>query len=310
MSAAKITPGYRIEYFVLFWLNRLLFRLSHLSRRRIATALGYVLYFIFPYRKKVVTANLTRVFPDESKNQRKRLARKSYVHLARVYLDIFATYQVSDERFRQLIHRVDHAGLNRALRQNKGVVILLFHFGNWELIADWLARNHYTIAAVAARLANPLADRLITEVRTKNGLSILPKGRRHTVKTYRFIKKSQLLYMISDQNAGKRGAWVRFFNQWTSSFRGPMLFALRKKCPVVLATCLMNERGKYDIRFKNFSMETPAEMSEEEKIVYLIQAYTSYFEDLIRQYPEQYYWIHRRWKTKVPESLQKEQDRV
>jgi KDO2-lipid IV(A) lauroyltransferase len=310
MSAAKITPGYRIEYFVLFWLNRLLFRLSHLSRRRIATILGYVFYFIFPYRKKIVMANLARAFPDESQAWRRRLARRTYIHFARVYFDIFATYQISDERFRQLIHRIDKVDLDQAVRQNKGVVILLFHFGNWELIADWLARNHYSVAAIAARLANPLADRLITETRTKNGVQVLPKGRRHTVKTYRFIRNDHLLYMIADQNAGKRGAWVRFFNQWTSSFRGPMLFALRKKCPVLLATCLMNERGKYDIRFNNFPMETPAGMSEEEKIEYLIQAYTRYFENLIRKNPDQYYWIHRRWKTKVPESLKKENRQI
>ena len=306
MSIIKIPPEYCIEYCVLFWLNRLLPRLSHLNRRRIATILGYFLYYVIPYRKKIVMANLTRAFPDESTIWRRQLARRSYIHFTRVYFDIFTNYQMSEQRFRQMIYRAYCVDLDEAIRREKGVVVLLFHFGNWELIADWLARNHYTVAAIAARLANPLTDSLVTEIRTRNGLKILPKGRRHTMKSFRFLKKSRILYMVADQNAGKWGIWVRFFNNWSSSFRGPVLFALRKKCPVLLATCLMDEKGRYNIRFDNFSMETPEGMGEDEKIKYLIQSYTRYFEDLIRAKPEQYYWIHRRWKTKVPESLTEE----
>lgn len=303
MSVTKITPEYRFEYCVLSWLNRLLPSLSHLYRRRISTLLGYVLFYIIPYRKKVVLENLAKAYPDQSLEWRRQTAKQFYIYVTRFYFDIFSNYQMSNQRFKRMVHRIDNASLGSAVQQGKGVVIILFHFGNWELIADWLARNHYTVAAIAARLANPLADRLITDVRTKNGLKILPKGRRHAVRTYRFLKGEQLLYMVADQNAGKQGSWVRFFDQWSASFRGPVLFALRKKCPVLLASCLMDARGRYDIRFDPFSTATPAGMSEDEKIVFLIQAYTRYFEDLIRQKPEQYYWIHRRWKTKFPATL-------
>jgi len=306
MSISKIRPAYRIEYSVLFLLNQLLPRLSHRSRRWIATILGTLLYFVIPYRKKIVLVNLAKAFPEKTLAWRKRIARKSYIHIARVYFDIFSTYQVNNHRFQKMIHRADSIALDDAIQQNKGVVIISFHLGNWELIADWLARKQHTVAAIAARLANPLTDRLITEVRTKNGLKILPKGRRHTIKTFRFLKKDQLLYMLADQNAGKRGAWVRFFDHWSASFRGPMLFALRKKCPVLLASCLMDTKGRYEVRFDTFKMETPAGMSENEMIDFLIQSYTRYFEDLIRRKPEQYYWIHRRWKSKIPPSLLEE----
>ncbi|MBU0712740.1 lysophospholipid acyltransferase family protein [bacterium] len=306
MSVTKITSEYRFEYSVLSLLNQLLPRLSHLNRRRIATILGYVLFYIIPYRKKVVVENLAKAFPDKPPGWRRKLAKQSYIHFARFHFDIFSNYQLSEQRFKRMVRRIDNAHLDNAIRQGKGVLIILFHFGNWELIADWLARNHYNVAAIAARLANPLADRLVTEIRTKNGLKILPKGRRHTVKTYRFLKNDQLLYMVADQNAGKQGAWVRFFDQWSSSFRGPMLFALRKKCPVLLASCLMDEKGRYDIRFDKFPLETPAGLPEDKKIEFLIQSYTRYFEELIRQKPEQYYWIHRRWKSKILQSLIKE----
>ncbi len=231
------------------------------------------------------------------------MIRRVYVHLATVYFDIFAGYQLRDERFFQMIERVEAAALEKAICEKRGVVIILFHLGNWELIADWLARRGYQIAAVAARLKNPLVDRLVTEIRTRNGMKIFPKGRRYTLPTMRYIRDDRLLYLIADQNAGRKGEWVKFFDQWTSSFRGPILFALRKKCPVLLGSCLLNERGRYQIRFQKFTPETPESMDEKSSINHLIQMYTRYFETLIVQHPEQYYWIHRRWKTRPPSVL-------
>lgn len=248
-----------------------------------------------------------RAFPDKSASWRGRLIRRFYLNLALVYFDIFSGYQFSTARFNRMIDRVEVAALEEAIRPKKGVVIILFHLGNWELIADWLARRGYRIAAVAARLKNPLADRLVTETRMQNGLLIFPKGRRYTLQTMRFIRDDRLLYLIADQNAGRKGEWVKFFNQWTSSFRGPILFALRKNCPVLLGSCLLNQRRRYHIRFQKLTLETPESMDEKSKINHLIQEYTRYFESLIGQHPEQYYWIHRRWKTRPPRELSEEQ---
>lgn len=248
-----------------------------------------------------------RAFPDKSATWYRKMIRRFYLNLALVYFDIFSGYQFSTARFNQMIDRVEARALEEVVHQRKGVVIILFHLGNWELIADWLARRGYQIAAVAARLKNPLADRLVTETRTRNGLLIFPKGRRYTLPTMRFILDDRLLYLIADQNAGRKGEWVKFLNQWTSSFRGPILFALRKNCPVLLGSCLLNQRGRYHIRFQKFTLETPKSMDEKSRINHLIQEYTSYFETLIVQHPEQYYWIHRRWKTRPPGALLEEQ---
>lgn len=303
MSVPDFTFRQKIEYWFLFWLNRLLPRLSHRERRQLAKIIGLICAHIFPYRKRIIAGNLSRAFPDQSAGWHRSVIRRVYVHLATVYFDIFAGYQLRNDRFFPMIERVEATALEKALRRKRGVVIILFHLGNWELIADWLARRGYQIAAVAARLKNPLADRLVTEIRTRSGGKIFPKGRRYTLPTMRFIRADRLLYLIADQNAGRKGEWVKFFNQWTSSFRGPILFALRKNCPVLLGSCLLDERGRYQIRFEEFNPETSAATSEDSRINGLIQAYTRYFEDLIRLHPEQYYWIHRRWKTRPPRAL-------
>ena len=186
------------------------------------------------------------------------------------------------------------------------MIIVLFHFGNWELIADWLARHGYTIAAVATPQFNPMVDRLVTQIRTRNGLRILPKGKRHTVRIFRFLKEDHLLYLVSDQFAGRQGVWVKFLNQWSSSFQGPALFALHKECPIVLGSCLLNERGHYDICFERLAMSISKDMDDESKIRFIVQSYTEYFEDKIRQCPDQYYWFHRRWKKPIPAEIRRE----
>ncbi|RKY62500.1 MAG: hypothetical protein DRP96_00125 [Candidatus Neomarinimicrobiota bacterium] len=308
MKTSRSTLSFRIEYFCLRGLTDLLPRLSHSARRRLAGVIGTFWYRILLYRRKTVRRNLMNAFPEQSPAWHKQIQRRCFQTIARIYLDIFAGFQLDNKSFQQMFNPIDLAPLETALKEGKGVLILSFHFGNWELAADWLVRQGYTLAAIAARLANPLADRLITAIRTRNGLQILPKGRRHTVRTFRFLRNNHLLYMISDQNAGRKGVWVRFFGQWASSFRGPALFALRKKCPVILTTCLMDRNGRYTIKFDKLSTDTPNSMNEDQKIQHLVQSYTSYFEKLIRENPEQYYWVHRRWKTKAPEYLKKSGD--
>ncbi len=303
MNRSNLPYQYYIEYFFLFWLNRLLPRLSHFQRLRFATILGWLIYHFLPFRKKVVLTNLRRSFPERSNHWHKDIARKTYLHIARVYFDLFALFQVSNDRFEQVVKSVNSEVADDALKENRGVIVILFHFGNWELAADWFARKGYKVAAVAARLKNPLAHRLIFETRMKNGLQLFKKGKRGNIKIIRYLEKDHILFMIADQDARKNGIWIKYFNQWSSSFRGPVLFAQRRQSPVILCTCLMDGNGKYNIHFERFSMEVPKENEQESPVHYLTQSYTNYFENLIRQYPEQYYWLHRRWKTKVPKHI-------
>ncbi|MBU4446729.1 MAG: hypothetical protein L6422_12965 [Candidatus Marinimicrobia bacterium] len=303
MNRFNLPHQYYIEYFFLFWLNRLLPRLTHPQRFRFATILGWLIYRFLPFRKNVVLTNLKKAFPERSNHWHKDIARKTYLHIARVYFDLFALFQVSNDRFEQMVKSVNSKVVDDALKENRGVIVILFHFGNWELAADWFARKGYKVAAVAARLKNPLAHRLIFETRMNNGLQLFKKGKRENIKIIKYLKKDHILYMITDQDARKNGIWIKYFNQWSSSFRGPALFARRQQSPMILCTCLMDNNGKYNIHFERFSMEVPKEDEEESPVHYLTQSYTNYFENLIRQYPEQYYWLHRRWKTKVPKHI-------
>ncbi|HCL00556.1 MAG TPA: hypothetical protein DHW42_10695 [Candidatus Marinimicrobia bacterium] len=294
---------YYLEYFLLFWLKKLLPSISHSSRRCLATVTGNIIYTFFPFRRKIVRSNLRRAFPEKSARWHRQTARKCYINFANVYFDLFPVFLQPEDRFDQMIRVVNQEVVDDALQEKRGVLVVLFHFGNWELLADWFARKNYKIAAVAAHLKNPLAHQLIFDARTHNGLKLFRKSRKNNIEILRYLKKDHILYMIADQDARKNGIWIKFFNQWSSSFRGPVLFARRRECPVILGTCLLGKNGRYTIHFERIPMTVPEQFVEESDVHYLTQAYTNYFERIIRENPEQYYWFHRRWKTNVPEHI-------
>ncbi len=292
---------YYLEYFCLFWLKKILAGMTHSERYWLANILGWVGYYLIPYRKKVILTNLQKAFPGQSGSWHRQVARKTYRHFAAVYLDICSIYELSDARFEQLLSSVNPEVVDEALAEQRGLVMVLFHFGNWEIMADWLARAGYPVAAVAAHLKNRLVDRIILQMRSRHGLQIIPKGKRGNMRLLRYLKDNHILYLLVDQDARRNGIWIRFFNQWSSTFRGPILLASHRQSPIILATCLQESSRQYSIHFERLDTNLPP--GNISAVHYLTQKYTNYFEYLIRQHPEQYYWFHRRWKTKPPKEV-------
>jgi KDO2-lipid IV(A) lauroyltransferase len=305
MNQNNYPVRYYLEYFCLFWLKKILTGMTHSERYWLAKIFGWIGYFFIHYRKKVVFANLQKAFPAQSGNWYRHVARKTYCHFAAVYLDICSVYELSDVHFKQLISSVNPEVVDEALAEHRGLVMVLFHFGNWEIMADWLARAGYPIAAVAAPLKNRLVNRIILQMRTCHGMKIIPKGKRGNLRLLRQLKDNHILYLLVDQDARRNGIWIRFFKQWSSTFRGPILLASHRQSPVILATCLRETSRKYSIHFERLDTNLPP--GNVSAVHYLTQKYTNYFEHLICQQPEQYYWFHRRWKTKPPQEVLNQQ---
>ncbi|MFA4838016.1 MAG: lysophospholipid acyltransferase family protein [Candidatus Neomarinimicrobiota bacterium] len=302
MSKKKLSTQFWFEYLCLRLLVWVLTPLTIRSRQTFAEFVGTFAYFFLPFRKKVVLNNLKRAFPESTRQWRHRIARRAYVHFTKVYFDLIPVFHLSDSRFFRYVRNDDQSVLDDVLKQKKGALIVLFHLGNWEVFADWYARKGYAIGAIAKKLKNPLTHNLIFRTRTRNGARLFPKTKRQSVKMWKFVKNGNILYMVADQDAGKNGIFVRFFDQWSSTFRGPALFATKLKCPLILGTCLMDTDGKYAIRLKELQVEDAIQESGD-PIQQVTQSITDYFQEEIRRCPEQYYWFHRRWKTKPPKEL-------
>jgi len=302
VNTTKIPLCFAVEYRLVKGLRRILRPLSTAFRRFIAGLVGNVMYLLLPYRRATVRTNLRRAFPEFDSKRRRILMRQCYVHFARVYFDFFPLYEASLEQFDALVECPDQEVIQKALIHKHGVVLVLFHFGNWEVCADWFARHGYQIGAVAKKMKNSLVDRLLLEARTHNGMQILYKAKTNSPRIWKFIHNQNILYLLADQDARRNGIFVKFFNQWSSSYRGPALFALRQKAPLIAGSCLLNSHGKYIIKLKEMNTGIPTEFKNE-PVTWLTQQIALHFEKQIRQCPEQYYWFHRRWKTKPPSGL-------
>jgi len=302
VTGKKIPFRFYIENWLIRALRRMLRSGSPASRRNLATLAGKIIFFLVPYRKATMRANLRRAFPESTEKWRQKIIRDCYIHFTRVYFDFFPMYEAPADQFDSLVECPDVQILNEALSQKRGVVLVLFHFGNWEVCADWFARHGYKIAAVAKKMKNPLADRLFLAARTRNGLQILYKTKANSPRIWKHLRAENILYLLADQDARRNGIFVKFFGQWSSSYRGPALFALRQKAPLIAGHCLLKSNGEYSIQLKRFDTTIPAE-NKSESLKYLTQQITTYFEEQIRGCPEQYYWFHRRWKTQPPHAL-------
>jgi KDO2-lipid IV(A) lauroyltransferase len=283
-----------LEYLLILFLEKITLRMSIQSRRKLAYYLSIFFYHLLPIRKKFIKNNLSHAFPDKNNQWIDLYTRKTYYHFLRAYLDLFPIHKDPWHKFIKYVEMQDRGKIDELLSEGKGGVVVLFHFGNWEAPGSYFSRKNYNAAALYKKQSNPHVDQKILEARAWNGGTLFSKNE-SPLKMMRFLRNKGLLFMISDQDARGSGMFVNFFNRPSSSYRGPALFAIKFKAPLIAMTCIW-KNNKYVISSKKF--RTEHRKADKDGIKKLLQEYTSYFENKIRRYPEQYYWLHRRWKTK------------
>jgi KDO2-lipid IV(A) lauroyltransferase len=181
--------------------------------------------------------------------------------------------------------------LDDALQKGRGVLLVSGHWGSWEMLAAWLGHLGYSTTAVANRQSNLGADRFFRELREVGGLEHI-YNKRGTETLKNVLKANRILLLASDQDARQHGVFVSFFGRPASTPRGAAVFHRRLKAPLIFGTCHVDESNTYTIRF------TPVPIQSGDSITDIVQAYTTQLEEAIRTHPEQYFWFHRRWKTK------------
>jgi len=211
--------------------------------------------------------------------------------------DFFALYYCEDDVFRHWIKVRQPGALMEALDEKRGIVIVMAHFGNWEAVCEWFSRNGFRFAALAQRLMNPQADAIVRRARRQHGMRLYSI---HTPnqELLRFLGDAGILAIVADQDAKQRGVWVDFMGVPSSTHRSPATYALRKRCPLLLATCYRDRSGRYLIHFERIPVNAIIS-GQSDPIYEVTQAYTHLIEHHIRQRPEQYFWFHRRWKTRT-----------
>lgn len=246
-------------------------------------------------RRGLVEENLRRAFPDADDARIARIAADSYRHLARESLATLAFGQHSAEEIRGLTRVVGLDALKAAIDRGRGVVMATAHFGNWEMGGACLAVRGIPTDAVVQRQRNPFVDRDITKVRDALGFRLI--DRRHAPRLVtRALREGHVVGLLADQDASRSGVFVPFFGTPASTHRGPALFAIRSGAPLFFGVALRCPDGTYECRSHEIDADRSGPL--EEAVVRLTAACTRKLEEEIRGAPEQYFWLHRRWKTR------------
>jgi len=285
----------RIEYivFILFsFCSRLLgLKLS----RKFAAILALVFFYLIPIRKKVVFNNLEIAFPENDLQTNKKLAFQIYLSFAITLVEILSLPYMKREELVVAVECSNPELIIEKFKQGKGVILLSSHFGNWEFGAISIAiQVTLPFSVIVKPLRNPLVYEWMNKARTKFGNEVVPLGI-SIRKTYQTLKEKKVVAMVADQRGPREGVKVDFFGKKVSVYTGPASLALKTGAPLICGIAVRDKNYKYKMVLVEISQQNLPD-GEEEKILEISQRYTSYLEKVIREHPEQWLWMHNRWK--------------
>jgi len=245
---------------------------------------------------------ITIAFGDAYTYEQKcEIARRSQTNLVRTVMDFLRFENYTREELLGLCSgEVGREHLERAMEKSKGGIIgVTGHLGSWEYCGAWVVASGWNVAAVGKAQRDPGVTKLMLDLRAAVGIKHIPRTKQGNMDLIRSVRsKGTILGLISDQNGGKDGVFVDFFGVPASSVRGPAFLALRYDVPVVPVFALWDG--------DNYRIEVLPEVElvrtgdDENDILVNTQRFQKVIEEMVRKYPDQWLWAHRRWKTRPP----------
>lgn len=263
--------------------------------RKLAGALGSFFYYAVPIRKKTVIQNLTSAFPGKTEKEILELTKSSYRNFSLTFAELLMSQNFTREK---LLEMVDFSESGELLKSyfdsGKSFFILTGHFGNWEMFSSLPLFFGKKINAMAKPMRNKYVSDWINQSREKFGINVVLLGS-SIRELYKVLKENGIVLSVGDQRGPSDGVRVNFFNRSTAVFNGTAVLALKTKAPIVMAFNVRQKNLNYKVISKVLNYEG-IEGTDEEKVQFICQEYFSYLESLVKEYPDQWFWMHKIWK--------------
>jgi KDO2-lipid IV(A) lauroyltransferase len=266
---------------------------------RFARRLGDFAFLVDRKHRERALANLKRSFPNLPEAQRREMARQSMQELFLLIVEVLFTTRLI--RLDTWAEHMEMHGLKPVMemmiKRERGLILLSAHYGNFEVLGYIMAILGFATSSVARPLDNEYVSRWLFGVRQKYGQKIIAK-KGATPEVISVLEDRGVVAFIADQNAGSKGLFVDFFGRKASTYKSIGLLAMEFDVPIVVGYA---RRLSDDFRFRMGIQDIirPEDWkNQEDPLRYITQRYTRGIEDFIRQSPEQYWWLHRRWKSR------------
>ncbi|MHB1935382.1 MAG: lysophospholipid acyltransferase family protein [Acidobacteriaceae bacterium] len=291
----------RFEFGLVWLLLKLLGLLPRGAARAVGAGIGWLAYAATPRLRRVGLRNLALAFPDTPAAQRETILRAMYRQLG---WQLAEFCHMPGYTLEQASRFIRYDGLEHYLaakQRGNGVLVLTGHLGAWELSSFYHSLAGHPMGMVIRRLDNPWIDRLVNDIRTRHGNRVLPKDdfARGLIAA---MRAGETVGVLMDTNmTPPQGVFVDFFGHAACTASGVARVALRTGAAVLPGFLVWEAAEKRYVLHFLPELQLADTGDAERDAVANTQMFTAALESAIRRYPEQWLWVHRRWKTRPPE---------
>ncbi len=290
----------RLEYALAWLIIKFVGALPRPLARAAAILLGWAVYLLHIRLRHVGRRNLALAFPEKSQRERARILRGVFTSFGRQLAEVCLFPKYTRENVSKVVVYDGFENFERALARGKGVLFLTAHLGGWELSAFAHSLYGHPLHVVMRPLDNVYLDRLTRRYRTMHGNQMIDKDD-NVRGLLSAMKAGETVGILMDTNmTPPQGVFVDFFGIPACTASGMARIAMRTDAAVVPGFTIWDpELQKYRLRFDP-AVELVRTGDDDADIIANTARFTKVIEDYVRRYPDQWLWVHRRWKTRPP----------
>lgn len=285
----------KIEYFLFLSLSYLVRFLGLRLSRHFAYILSLIFFYVIPIRKKTVIENLTHAFPDYPTQKIKVIAFNSYNSFLITLVELLNFPSFDKCRMEKFLVCPNKDLIVEKHQLQKGVILVSAHFGNWEYMALSVSLQiQIPFAIIVKKQSNMLVSDWLDNMRTKFGNKIVPLGL-SVRNIYTELKNKNVIAMLADQRGPAEGIRIEFMGRLTSVYSGPAILALKTNAPIIFGIPVRQPDYSYIVYLEELDLNNLPE-DKDQKVIEISKRYIHTLEKYIKRFPEQWFWMHKRWK--------------
>lgn len=289
-----------IAYLVYVLVRAFIFLLGILPENisySVGRMLGNIGYLCDFRHRKVSIDNIKTAFPSKRGFEVKQLARKSFTHFGMSLVDFSKLSRYGIDWFYSRSEMLNSGPTYEYVKKmDKGALLLLSHFGVWEVLGTLGKKEKVEINAIARPLSNKYLNNHIKSLREKFPVKIIDKMGAVSIAS-ELLNKKKLVGILADQRAGGRGVFVDFFGTKASTVATPAVLAIKTGTLMYPIFGIRVSPGRFRLYVKDRIKVESVTGEFDEKVFKITQLYASIVEEEVKKHPEQYFWMHRRWKS-------------
>jgi len=274
-------------------------RISHRHIVGLGRILGRAAYFLDGPHRRIAQRNLQFTHPDWTRGKAENISRRVFQNLGISFLEFFQVATLSREQVLDRVRVVGEENLQNALKSKNGLVVVSAHLGSWETgLLFFCGYVQKPILGVVKKIRFAPLNRWVLRLRSRFGIKIVEK-KGAMPEMRRMLRQGGVIGLLVDQSRRSEGVEVNFFGHKVTTTPAAAFLAIRCKCPVLPIFCVRDDRGRLTVVAKPLlEMKRTGDLRSD--VQANTQIITDIVEKAVRQYPDQWFWVHKRWKKYYP----------